>query len=69
MKQNSHHLFDQQFTKLFKNRIETRIIKNIFKNERVCSATCRFSTLTTISGHFEGVGSHKNTRYEKVCVY
>ena len=33
MKQNSHHLFDQ---KLFKNRIETRIIKNIFKNERVC---------------------------------
>ena len=36
MKQNSHHLFDQQFTKLFKNRIETRIIKNIFKNERVC---------------------------------
>ena len=36
MKQNSHHLFDQQFTKLFKNGIETRIIKNILKNERVC---------------------------------
>ena len=33
MKQNSHHVFDQ---KLFKNRIETRIIKNIEKNERVC---------------------------------
>ena len=33
MKQNSHHVFDQ---KLFKNRIETRIIKNILKNERVC---------------------------------
>ena len=36
MKQNSHHVFDQQFTELFKNRIETRIIKNIFLNERVC---------------------------------
>ena len=36
MKQNSHHLFDQQFTELFKNRIETRIIKNVFKNEGVC---------------------------------
>ena len=32
MKQNSH----QQFTELFKNRIETRIIKTFFKNERVC---------------------------------
>ena len=27
-------------------------------------ATHRFSTLTTIFGHLEGVGSHKNTRYE-----
>ena len=36
MKQNSHHIFEQQFTQLFKNRIETRIIKNIFLNERVC---------------------------------
>ena len=27
-------------------------------------ATRRFSTLTTIFGHLEGVGSHKNTRYE-----
>ena len=36
MKQNSHHVFDQQFIKLFKNRIETRITKNLFKNERVC---------------------------------
>ena len=33
MKQNSHHVFDQKF---FKNRIETRIIKNILKNKRVC---------------------------------
>ena len=31
MKQNSHHVFDQQFTKLFKNRIETRIIKKHLK--------------------------------------
>ena len=36
MKQNSHHVFNQQYTKLFKNRMETRIIKNKFKNERVC---------------------------------
>ena len=33
MKQNSHHVFDQQFTELFKNRIETRIIK---KMKKVC---------------------------------
>ena len=32
-------------------------------------ATRRFSTLTTIFGHLEGVGSHKNTRYEQACVY
>ena len=36
MKQNSHHVFDQQFTELFKNRIETRIIKKHFKNEKEC---------------------------------
>ena len=27
-------------------------------------ATRRFSTLTTICGHLDGVGSHKNSRYE-----
>ena len=27
-------------------------------------ATRRFSTLTTIFGHLEGVGSHKNARCE-----
>ena len=27
-------------------------------------ATRRFSTLTTVFGHLEDVGSHKNTRYE-----
>ena len=31
MKQNSHHIFEQQFTELFKNRIETRIIKKHLK--------------------------------------
>ena len=31
--------------------------------------TRQFSTLTTIFGHLEGVGSHKNTRYEQACVY
>ena len=28
-----------------------------------------FSTLPTMFGHLEGVGSHKNTRYEKVCAH
>ena len=28
----------------------------------------RFSTLTTIFCHLEGVGSQNNTRYKKVCV-
>ena len=32
-------------------------------------ATSRYSTLATIFGHLEGVGSHKHTTYEKVCVY
>ena len=36
MKQNSHHVFIKNLPELFKNRIETRIIKNILKNERVC---------------------------------
>ena len=27
-----------------------------------------FCTLTTVFGYLKGVGSHKNTRYEKVCV-
>ena len=34
MKQNSHHIFDQQFTELFKNRIKTRIIKKHLKKCR-----------------------------------
>ena len=31
-------------------------------------ATRWFSTLMTIFGHPEGVGSHKNTSYQHVCV-
>ena len=29
-------------------------------------ATRRFSTLTTVFGHLDGVGSHKNTRYDYI---
>ena len=31
-------------------------------------STHRFSTFTTIFGYLEGVGSYKNTMYQKVCV-
>ena len=29
------HVFDEEFTEVFKNRIKTRIIKKLLKNERV----------------------------------
>ena len=32
-------------------------------------STHQFSTLTTIFSHPEIVGSHKNTRYQGMCVY
>ena len=31
--------------------------------------TCRLSTLTMLSGHLEGLFSHKIIQYQKVCVY
>ena len=31
--------------------------------------TCRFSTLTTISGHLKRIVSHQITQYYKLCVY
>ena len=32
-------------------------------------ATRRFSPLKTFSGHLEDIVSHKNTQYQKVCLY
>ena len=29
----------------------------------------RFSTLKTFSGHLKDIVSHKNSQYQKVCVY
>ena len=40
------------------------IINNNYDEDFASFATRRFSTLTTMFGHLEDVGSHKNTRYE-----
>ena len=37
---------------------------NNYDEDFASLATRRFSTLATMFGHLEGVGSHKNTRYE-----
>ena len=42
---------------------------NNYDEDFASFATRQFSTLTTLFGHLEGVGSHTNTRYEKLCVY
>ena len=39
------------------------------RNHSASFATRRFSTLKTFSGHLEDIVSHKNTEYQKVCVY
>ena len=62
-------LVDQNFTMnaigmvLESKRFVWKIM--IYEAEFVASfATRHFSTLTTIFGHLDDVGSHKNTRYE-----
>ena len=42
---------------------------NNYDEDFVSFAICRFSTLKMIFNCLEDVVSHKNTRYEKVCVY
>ena len=37
---------------------------NYYDEDFASFATRRFSTLTAIFGHLDGIGSHKNTRYE-----
>ena len=45
-------------------------LENVYYDEDCASfATYRFSTLSMLSDHPGDVGSHKNTKYEKVCVY
>ena len=39
------------------------------EREQLDFATLRFSTLDMFSGHLEDITSHKNTQYQKVCVY
>ena len=39
-------------------------INNYYDEDFASFATRRFSTLTAIFGHLDGIGCHKNTRYE-----
>ena len=41
---------------------------NYYDEDFASFATHRFSTLSMLSDHLEDLGSHKNTKYEKVCV-
>ena len=49
--------------------LENNNINNNNDEDFASFATRRFSTLTIIFGHLEGIGSHKNTRYKQACVY
>ena len=42
---------------------------NNYDEHSASFATRRFSTLKTLSGNLEDIVSHKNTQYQKVCVY
>ena len=42
---------------------------NNYDEHSASFATRQFSTLKTFSGHLKDTVSHKNTQYQKVCVY
>ena len=42
---------------------------NNYDQHSASFATCRFSTLKTLSGHLEVIVSHRHTQYQKVIVY
>ena len=42
---------------------------NNYDEHSASFATRQFSTLNTFSHHLEDIVSHKNTQYQKVCVY
>ena len=42
---------------------------NNYDEHSASFATRRFSTLKMLSGNLEDIVSHKNSQYQKVCVY